>query len=248
MAVQHLPRLYRVDQRLRLAAFIDVETTGLSTAEDEVVELAIALFAFDPESGEIAGIVDEYVGLRDPGRPIPAAASAVHGIRDADVRGKRLDGRRIRSLIDRAEFLVAHNAPFDRGFVERLFPDIRGKRWHCSMNGVPWKRLGFASRGLQYLLHEHHIRVERAHRGLDDVRGALSLLALTDSSGRCYFKYIADRHLAEQDAAGRAVSATPAAAEAGVAQRGKRFWGMFTSPVKALFRLEMPGTSDQEKH
>lgn len=203
MAVQRLPKIQRSGRELRLAGFIDVETTGLSAARDEVVEFAIVLFAFDPVTGDIAGIVDEYVGLRDPGRPIPKAATAVHGICDADVRGKRLDDGRIRSLIDRAEFLIAHNARFDRAFVERLFPSARKKKWHCSMNGVPWKKLGFTSKGLHNLLADHHIHIERAHRGLDDVLGALALLASVDSSGNCYFKYIVEQHAASVTALAR---------------------------------------------
>lgn len=235
MAVRELPRILRIGRGLRLAGFIDVETTGLSAAYDEVVEFAIVLFAFDPETGEIAGVVDEYVGLRDPRRPIPPGATAVHGIRDADVRGKRLDDRRIRRLIDQAEFLVAHNAGFDRGFVERLFPEVREKPWYCSMNGVPWKRLGFASKGLQNLLRDHHIRVTRAHRGLDDVLGALTLLASVGPEGRCYFKYIVEQetlrgHMAADAAGGeRAVTRESHA-------RGS-LWSLLRSRARVLTRL-----------
>ncbi|HLS91453.1 MAG TPA: exonuclease domain-containing protein [Limnochordia bacterium] len=210
MAVQRLPRVHELHQNARLAGFIDVETTGLSGVDDEVVEFAMVLFAFDPVSGDILGIVDEYVGMRDPGRPIPPRATAVHGIRDADVRGKRLDERRIRELIDQAEFLVAHNARFDRAFVERLFPSARTKQWHCSMSEIPWKQLGFRSRGLHTLLTDHNIRIERAHRGLDDVLGALALLASSDSSGGCYFKYIVAQHY-KLDPAGLPAWRTPSA-------------------------------------
>lgn len=210
LAVQRLPRAHKLHQNARLAGFIDVETTGLSGVHDEVVEFAMVLFAFDPETGDILGIVDEYVGLRDPGRPIPPRATAVHGIRDADVRGKRLDERRIRALIDQAEFLVAHNARFDRAFVERLFPGARKKQWHCSMSEIPWKQLGFRSRGLHTLLTDHNIRIERAHRGLDDVLGALALLASSDSSGGCYFKYIVAQHY-KLDPAGLPAWRTPSA-------------------------------------
>lgn len=117
----------QVGEQCGLAAFVDVETTGLSPQSDEVVEFATALFAFDRTSGRIKGVVDEYVGLRDPGRPIPAKVTEVHGIRDHDVRGKRLDDGRILELMSQAEFLVAHNAPFDSGFVERLCSCFRAR-------------------------------------------------------------------------------------------------------------------------
>lgn len=129
MSTEPLHYVSQVDKRCGLAAFVDVETTGLSTRSDEVVELAIALFAFDRDTGEIKGIVDEYSGLRDPGRPIPGSATGVHGIRDCDVKGKRLDDEQVLRLMDRAEFLVAHNESFDRPFVERLYPEAAGKTW-----------------------------------------------------------------------------------------------------------------------
>jgi DNA polymerase-3 subunit epsilon len=193
MSTEPLRNASQVNEQCGLAAFIDVETTGLSTRSDEVVELAIALFAFDRTTGDIKGVVEEYSGLRDPGRPIPAEATRVHGIRDCDVRGKCLDDGQVLKLINQAEFLVAHNASYDRPFVERLYPETAGKTWLCSMNGVPWRQKGFESRALQSLLSDHGIRPEKAHRGLSDVRSALQLLSCTDGDGVCYFRYLLDR-------------------------------------------------------
>lgn len=185
-----ITRIHTVAEGCRVGCFVDVETTGLSPRFDEIVELAMMLFAFDPQSGRIEGIVDQYVGLRDPGRTIPRRATAVHGIRDADVSGRRLDGRRVDSLLSRAEFMIAHNASFDRGFLRVLYPQVTKLPWICSMRGVDWRGRGFPSRGLQSLLRYHHIEVRRSHRGEDDVEAALRLLACEDSEGRCYFKEV----------------------------------------------------------
>ena len=111
-----------IDPSFGLAGFIDVETTGLSPYTDEIVEFAMVLFAFDRTESSIVGVVDEYVGLREPGRNIPPQATRVHGITDADVVGQQLDHAKIKQLIQQAEFFVAHNASFDQGFVTRLFP------------------------------------------------------------------------------------------------------------------------------
>ncbi len=89
----------------------DTETTGLSAATERVVELA----AVRVEEGKR----DEFSFLLDPGIPIPEGARRVHGISDAMVAGKpRLE----QVLPDFLEFiaggvLVAHNAPFDIGFL-----------------------------------------------------------------------------------------------------------------------------------
>lgn len=231
MSTEPLRNASQVNEQCGLAAFIDVETTGLSTRSDEVVELAIALFAFDRTTGDIKGVVEEYSGLRDPGRPIPAEATRVHGIRDCDVRGKCLDDGQVLKLINQAEFLVAHNASYDRPFVERLYPETAGKTWLCSMNGVPWRQKGFESRALQSLLSDHGIRPEKAHRGLSDVRSALQLLSCADKDGVCYFRYLldrqsdrsGDRESTARVSAARAARTTSTPRAAGVHQASKMF-------------------------
>ena len=71
----------RLAARLRLdrpLAFLDLETTGLSVENDRIVELAILKVMPN-------GDVLRFSSLVNPERPIPAGATAVHGIGDADV-------------------------------------------------------------------------------------------------------------------------------------------------------------------
>lgn len=170
-----------------IACFLDVETTGLSQVNDEIVEIALCLFEFNRENGEIGEIVERYVGLRDPGRHIPSYATKIHGIKDDDVKGKKLDHDVIEAMIHRAEFMIAHNATFDCGFVSKLFNACSSKPWLCSMRGIDWKRKGFNSRALQNLLKEHEIKVDKAHRAEDDVKAALMLLSKQGDAGKTYF-------------------------------------------------------------
>lgn len=168
------------------ASILDVETTGLDSRTDEVVELGIVLFEFDRFTGQVLGVVDEYSALRDPGRPIPPAATRAHGITDDDVRGCRLDDDRVRSLLGRSSLVIAHNMRFDRGFIERLYPEARRLTWLCSMDGVAWRRKGFSSKALQELLRAHNFTAEAAHRALDDARNTLRLLSQPQQNGGTY--------------------------------------------------------------
>lgn len=59
---------------------MDTETVGLEPS-DGVCDVAAVRF----RRGEV---VDQFTSLVDPERPIPAEATAIHGITDADVRGK----------------------------------------------------------------------------------------------------------------------------------------------------------------
>ncbi|HWI52193.1 MAG TPA: exonuclease domain-containing protein [Symbiobacteriaceae bacterium] len=170
-------------ERVVIAGYVDVETTGLSPYYDEIIELALVLFAFDVATGEVLGVVDFYVGLREPGRPISEGAYRVHRISKEMVRGHQLDHQRASGLIDQAAFLVAHNASFDRGFLERLFPQVQAKTWFCSMNGINWARHGHQSKALQRLVAEHGIPVTHAHRSEADVMAALRLLSYRTGRG-----------------------------------------------------------------
>lgn len=49
-----------------LGLVLDVETTGLSPINDEVIEIALKLFSFDQQTGDILTIKDERSYLREP--------------------------------------------------------------------------------------------------------------------------------------------------------------------------------------
>ncbi|GAA4379625.1 exonuclease domain-containing protein [Hymenobacter koreensis] len=65
----------------RPLAVFDLETTGTDTVTDRIVEISILKIFPD-------GTRETKTRRLNPGRPIPAGASAVHGIRDADVAGE----------------------------------------------------------------------------------------------------------------------------------------------------------------
>jgi DNA polymerase III, epsilon subunit and related 3''-5'' exonucleases len=180
-------------------AVVDVETTGLSPVQDEIIELCIVLFRCDYSDGQPYVIEDEYVGLREPSCGLRPAAAKVNGITRADVQGKELDYKRVSEIIARADFLIAHNASFDRNFLTRLFPNVSGKQWYCSMSGIDWRGKGYPNRKLQDLLYFHGIIPARTHRASDDVRATLELLSYRQSCGMTYLsELLAGRRLRAQ--------------------------------------------------
>jgi len=63
--------------------FFDLETTGVNTATDRIVQ--ISMIKVFPDGKE-----DKYNYFVNPGIPIPAEATAIHGITDEMVRDKPL--------------------------------------------------------------------------------------------------------------------------------------------------------------
>ena len=127
---------------IRHVLVLDTETTGLSHASDKIIELAMLLVQVDAATGQPFGPVETFEGFEDPGMPIPEVAKQVTGISDDMVRGQRLDDAQVQALIDRADLVVAHNAGFDRPFVEARFPGFAHKRWACSFADIDWKAQG----------------------------------------------------------------------------------------------------------
>ncbi|MBS1687200.1 MAG: 3'-5' exonuclease [Bacteroidetes bacterium] len=67
----------------RPIVFFDLETTGTDHAKDRIVELAFV--KLNPD-----GRRDSYVKRLNPGIPIPASVTAIHGIKDEDVKDAQM--------------------------------------------------------------------------------------------------------------------------------------------------------------
>lgn len=158
---------------------LDTETTGLSHASDRIIELAMLLVQVDVATGRPFGPVESFEGFEDPGMPIPEVARQVTGIDDDMVRGHRLDDALVLGLLERADLVVAHNAGFDRPFLEARFPAFAGKPWACSFADIDWKSLGAESAKLGALAQDRGWFYD-AHRALVDCHALLQVLCAGD--------------------------------------------------------------------
>lgn len=92
---------------------VDLETTG-GAAEDGITEIG----AVKVRAGEVLG---EFHTLVDPGRPIPPLIVSLTGLTTAMVMSAPRIAQVLPSFLEfiRGAVLVAHNAPFDVGFLKR---------------------------------------------------------------------------------------------------------------------------------
>jgi DNA polymerase-3 subunit epsilon len=104
---------------------VDVETTGLIPAESVLIEIgAVRLSA-----GRLTG---EFFSLVNPAGPIPPDITELTGITDAMVSPAPPPADALRAFLAfaRGAVLVAHNAPFDLGFLTGA----------CRAAGLDWPR------------------------------------------------------------------------------------------------------------
>jgi DNA polymerase III subunit epsilon len=159
-----------------VAAVVDVETTGINPESDKIIELGICLFEYDRESGRIYKVLGSWEWLEDPGSGIPPEITKIKGITDTMVAGHRIDDRAVDDLLSRVVQVIAHNADFDRRFLEKRLPIFATKHWACSRFDIDWKAEGIRSSALEFVAYSSGF-FHDGHRAASDCRATLHALA-----------------------------------------------------------------------
>lgn len=158
-------------------AILDLETTGINTQQDRVVEISVLKVFLD-------GSHESKTRRLNPCMPIPARASEVHGISDADVQNEAKFGDIANSLLGYLEGcdLCGYNAKrFDLKMLEAEFKRA-GKCFapqsHCIIDPLeifqryepgPWK----LTSAVQFYLGRDHTT---AHSAAGDVQATAEVL------------------------------------------------------------------------
>lgn len=165
---------------------LDTETTGLG-ASDEIVQIAIL------DGGGAAAMRE----LIKPTIPIPPVASAIHGIRDRDVRNApSFKDLYIRlSMLLAGQVVIAYNMDFDWRMLQQTaarygLPPMRIGKRDCAMKQYARFKGVRQSNGRSYVWHklgvavaQEGLTVARAHDAFDDARMTLSLIRKMAASG-----------------------------------------------------------------
>lgn len=207
-ALRHLDGMkFPADPARREAAsrgiIMDTETTGFTSAIegeavpvpyspnglDQVTQLSMLEVFYDEE-----GIVDTgafFDRYRDPGFAIPEEVVQLTGITDEMVRGQSISDEEVAAFLEGAAMITAHNAPFDRKFVEKDFPGAGFDKidWHCSVEQVDWKARGFGSAKLEMLAF-HQGFVYPAHNARADVLALGHVLSAPGETGSAFAEMI----------------------------------------------------------
>ena len=153
---------------------LDVETTGLNTHADEIIEIG----AVRIENGvEVA----EFAELINPGRPVPDKVVEITGITSAMLRDKPklMDVMPAFAKFCEGAILVAHNAPFDIAFFRRAFSAAGLPFDHPVLDTLALVRNQYPnmkSHRLGYVCKGLGISLANAHRAVHDARATSLLL------------------------------------------------------------------------
>ena len=156
---------------------VDLETTGVGTGA-RIVEIGAVLV----DRGEQAARFSELV---DPGIPLPPRITEITGIRPRDLAG----ARPLRPVLDEflrfagSRILVAHNAPFDCGMLDRALLALAGRRLAARvLDTVCLARRLLEGRlprfDLASLARRFDTVVQPCHRALPDAQATAELLCV----------------------------------------------------------------------
>lgn len=176
----------------RVGVLLDIETTGFYPEKDEIIEIAARKFLFDRETGELVSLGSSFSAFHQPKKSIPPHIVELTGINDRMVEGTSIDWEQFDRFISDSAVVIAHNAYFDRPFVD-LYSQVSNQAvWGCSQSQIPW-RTWFPSTSLFVLSLVHGYFVS-AHRALNDVDATLRLLTFSspNEQGSPYLRYILD--------------------------------------------------------
>lgn len=169
------PKLADPVEPFQTVAVLDTETSGLDPDRDKIIEIAVAECEVDA-LGRIVHIPTGGEARQSPGVPLSDEIIRLTGLTDAILEGQAINTAHIAKRLNAVDAIVAHNARFDRPFVERLLPDLKDKPWICSMADGSWDDWGFDGCKQDHLLMQSGLFNPVKHRAMADVVSLVNLL------------------------------------------------------------------------
>lgn len=171
---QYLPN--NNEQTLHKVCIIDTETTGLDTAQCEIIELGYQVIEFDSQ-GFFYQVLATKNFLQEPKGEISAEVTQVTGITLEDVKGQSIPWQEVETDLAEVQFCIAHNVDFDRPVLERFNPLFINKVWGCSVSQIDWFKLAkISTRNQEFLCWKIGQFFYDAHRAIGDVQALTHLL------------------------------------------------------------------------
>ncbi len=153
---------------------VDTETTGLSAKDCKLIEIA-AIYYNLPTKSVLYEAASLFYAESNPVENINhIKPQMLMKVKEA-ISDKALQF--IGNLMYSADFVIAHNAKFDKSFIEAnsyLSGIAIHIKWICSVNDIRWKKVG--SLKLKDIAAHCGVSYHHAHRAMNDCHILLKCL------------------------------------------------------------------------
>ena len=92
------------------------------------------------------------------------------------VAGHRIDDDAVSRLLEPVVLVIAHNAAFDRRFLERRLTVFVNRHWACSRSDIGWRAEGIRSSALEFIAYALGF-LHDGHRAVSDCGATLHVLS-----------------------------------------------------------------------
>lgn len=152
---------------------MDYESTDVDNSKALITEIGLAIFSYDPKTFEIGHLIEEHSELNDPEVQISEEVTFATGIDNDTVKGHKIDIEKYKKIYKDLDFIICHNAIYDRGISERFIPSKT--MYLCSLNDIDYKKYNYPTRSLTDLLKYNGVYFD-AHRAVTDCKALYWLL------------------------------------------------------------------------
>lgn len=158
-------------------AAIDIETTGVHPATDEIIDLGFLQF-------EGTKLIRSYSSLVRPENAVSSFITKLTGITNEQLKKAPLWSQVETDLLSlESHSLLAHNATFEESFLKRYFDKIQQpagrESYHDSMYYLALLFPEASTLNLEFFINLLGIAEKEEHRGLADSRDLLKTLLLS---------------------------------------------------------------------
>lgn len=158
-------------------AVIDIETTGIHPATDEIIDLGFLQF-------EGTKLIRSYSSLVRPENQVSSFITKLTGITNDQLKkAPPWGGVELDLLTLESHSLIAHNSNFEESFLKRYFdkiPQPKGREsYHDSLFYLALLFPEASTLNLEYFIGHLGIAEKEEHRGLADSRDLLKTLLLS---------------------------------------------------------------------
>lgn len=166
-------------------AFIDIETTGFSVEQHEIIEIGCVIVK--QNNGELGEVVEEFELKIKPERIADAEpeALAINGYNEAEWMFASTLEQAMKVLSEKTKdcIMVAHNIAFDYSFIAKAFAvtNVPNQMFYAKMDTISYayaklsKDPNQTKYSLGALCERFGINNERAHTALADTRATVEV-------------------------------------------------------------------------
>lgn len=122
----------------RIFIIMDIEPSHITPEKGSLIALSMLKAKYSPSAKRVVSIIDSFIAYDEPEEPFDECITEITGITESDLKNQHIDADIIKSWLSGSDFILCHNAEFDRAFFEKRFSNECHHHWVCTLRDLDW--------------------------------------------------------------------------------------------------------------